>query len=328
MVRAGLPLDEGLALLREDESDPRVLAWLDRLCRSAGDGVPLSSALRETEAFPSYLTDMIALAEQTGNLEQTLDALSIHYERQRRLRADVSRAAAVPLALLAVMAAVVILLMTQVLPVFDRVFAQLGIRMSGLGRTLMAAGSALAGAGTGVALTLAVLAGAALIVALCPPLRTGFVRWFRRWFGGRGALGAAASARFASAMAMASASGLVMEQCVELAAGLCGGAKAVDDKLEVCRKELEDGVRPAEALAHSGLFSARDSRLLILAERTGSLPETLESIARRSEEDALARLDRAVGAIEPAIVIVTAVLTGIILLSVMLPLLSIMSTLG
>ena len=328
LVRAGLPLDEGLALLREDESDPNVLAWLDRLCKSTGEGMPLSSALRETEAFPSYMTDMIALSEQTGTLDKTLHALSVHYDRQRRMRSDVSRAVAVPLALFAVMLAVVVLLMTQVLPVFDRVFAQLGVRMSGLGLSLMEAGEVLADAGVGIALVLAVLASAALIVALVPALRTGFAGWFRRSFGGRGVLGAVASTRFASAMAMASASGLLMEECVELSAKLCGGAKEVDEKLEACRKELLEGGRTAEALAHSGLFSARDSRLLMLAERTGSLPETLDSIARRSEEDTLARIDRMVGAIEPAIVILTAVLTGIILLSVMLPLLSIMSTLG
>lgn len=328
LVRAGLPLDEGLALLREDETDRTVLVWLERLCRSVSEGMPLSSALRETGAFPAYMTDMIALSEQTGTLEDTLRALAVHYERQNRVRADAVRAVVMPLVLFGVMLAVVVLLMTQVLPIFDRVFAQLGVRMSGLGLMLMQAGGVLADVGVGIALALAAVAVLLLLVGLIPGLRIRFSGWFRRNFGSRGILGAIASTRFASAMAMASASGLTMEECVELAAGLCGGARQVEEKLTVCRREMTEGIRTSDALAHSGLFSARDGRLLMLAERTGSLPEALDGIARRSEEDTLDRIDRAVGAIEPAIVILSAAVTGVILLSVMLPLLSIMSTLG
>ena len=59
---------------------------------------------------------------------------------------------------------------------------------------------------------------AALVVALAPALREKFTGWFRRSFGGRGILGQMAVARFASSMSMAVASGLTMEDSVELAA--------------------------------------------------------------------------------------------------------------
>ena len=72
LVRSGVPLAEGLSMLREDEKDPDTRSWLDALCRSTDEGMPLASALRETEAFPAYMTDMVALAEQTGRLEDVL----------------------------------------------------------------------------------------------------------------------------------------------------------------------------------------------------------------------------------------------------------------
>ncbi|MCI8719568.1 MAG: type II secretion system F family protein [Oscillospiraceae bacterium] len=328
LVRTGIPLAEGLTMLREDETDPDTRSWLEALCRSTEEGLPLSSALRETEAFPAYMTDMVSLAEETGRLEDVLLSLQRHYDRQLRMAADIRGAVAVPVTLFAVMVAVVILLVTQVLPVFDRVFAQLGVRMGAVATGMMNAGAVLAKAGTGIAVVLVAAAAAALVVALVPALREKFAAGFRRSFGGRGILGQMAAARFASSMSMAVASGLSMEESVALSAKLCGGAKEIDEKTERCRKEIEEGGSPADALAGSGLFSGRDCRLLKLAEQTGSLPDTLEDLAQRQEEESLRRIDRTVGAIEPAIVVITSALAGVILLSVMLPLMGLLSTIG
>ena len=328
LVRTGIPLAEGLTMLREDETDPDTRSWLEALCRSTEEGLPLASALRETGAFPAYMTDMVSLAEETGRLEDVLLSLQRHYDRQLRMAADIRGAVAVPVTLFAVMVAVVVLLVTQVLPVFDRVFAQLGVRMGAMATGMMNAGAVLAKAGTGLAVVLVILAAAALVVALVPSLREKFVTGFRRSFGGRGILGQMAAARFASSMSMAVASGLSMEESVALSAKLCGGAREIDEKTERCRKEIEEGGSPADALADSGLFSGRDCRLLKLAEQTGSLPDTLEDLAQRQEEESLRRIDRTVGAIEPAIVVITSALAGVILLSVMLPLMGLLSTIG
>lgn len=328
LVRTGIPLAEGLTMLREDETDPDTRSWLEALCRSTEEGLPLASALRETGAFPAYMTDMVSLAEETGRLEDVLLSLQRHYDRQLRMTADIRGAVAVPVTLFAVMVAVVILLVTQVLPVFDRVFAQLGVRMGAVATGMMNAGAVLAKAGTGIAVVLVAAAAAALVIALVPALREKFAAGFRRSFGGRGILGQMAAARFASSMSMAVASGLSMEESVALSAKLCGGAKEIDEKTERCRKEIEEGGSPADALAGSGLFSGRDCRLLKLAEQTGSLPDTLEDLAQRQEEESLRRIDRTVGAIEPAIVVITSALAGVILLSVMLPLMGLLSTIG
>ena len=328
LVRSGIPIAEGLAMLREDETDRDTRSWLDALCRSTEEGTPLSAALRETEAFPAYMTDMVALAEETGRLEDTLLSLQRHYDRQLRMAADIRGAVTVPVTLFAVMVAVVVLLVTQVLPVFDRVFAQLGVRMGAVATGMMNAGAVLAKAGTGLAVVLVLIAAAALVVALVSALREKFTGWFRRSFGGRGILGQMAVARFASSMSMAVASGLTMEDSVELAAKLCGGAREIDEKTARCHSDIQDGGSPADALAKSGLFTGRDCRLLKLAEQTGSLPETLEDLASRQEEAGLRSIDRMVGAIEPAIVVITSALAGVILLSVMLPLMGLLSTIG
>lgn len=328
LVRAGVPVAEGMGLLREDETEPQAIAWLDTLCELTRDGAPLSQALKESGVFPSYMTDMIYLAEGTGRLEEALLSLSRFYQRRMRLRADVRSAVTVPTVLLAVMIAVVILLITQVLPVFNGVFAQLGARMGPVAMGMMQAGQSLARAGTGIAAVVAALAVIALVIALVPSLRGGFAAWFRRSFGGRGVLGQMGRARFASAMSMAAASGMSMEQAVELSARLCGGAREMDEKTARCREAILDGESAAQALSDCGLFSSRDCRLMKLAEQTGSLPEALEDIAARQEEESLRAVDRLVGSIEPAVVVITSVLAGLVLISVMLPLMGLLSAAG
>lgn len=325
LVRSGIPAADGLNLLREDETDPAVLAWLGRLCELSETGCPLAEALAGSKAFPAYMTDMVTLAEQTGRLEDTLLSLARHYERQNRMKAEIRSAVTVPVVLLLAMIAVVLLLITKVLPIFDRTFAQLGVRMGGVASGMMQAGKVLSKAGAGIAAVVAAIALCALVVAAVPRLRERFSAWFKRNHGGRGVLGQLAVSRFASSMAMATASGLPMDESVALAAKLCGGAKELDAKTEKCRADMENGENPADALANSGLFSNRDCRLLKLAERTGSLSEALEELAARQEEESLRRIDRLVGAIEPAVVVITSVLAGVILLSVMLPLMGLLS---
>ena len=274
------------------------------------------------------MTDMIDLAERTGRLQDVLPALAAYYDRQQRMKSDIRHAVAVPLALFVVMIAVVLLLMTQVLPVFDRVFAQLGVAMSPLAVSMRHIGSVLSGAWIGIAAVAGVLAVCGVCIACIPGLRTRVSAAARSRFGGRGLFALLASARFASAMAMGTASGLAMDEAVALAAGLCGGARRIDEKTAHCREAIDAGGSAAAALAESGLFSVRDSRLLMLAERTGSLSETLNQLASRMEEESVRRIDARISAIEPAIVILTAALAGVILLSVMLPLMGVMSTIG
>ncbi len=328
LVRAGIPLGEGVSMLREDERDPALRGWLDTLCQSIEEGAPLSAALRETGAFPVYLTDMIHLAENTGKLQDVLPALARHYDRQQRLASDLRGALVVPLTLLVVMVAVVVLLMTQVLPIFERVFAMLGVRMGALASALLNAGAALARAGVALGAAVAVLAVAAVVVAAVPALREKFTAWFRLNFGGKGILREFAAARFASSLSMSVASGMDMEDCVDLSAGLCGGAREIDRKTALCRERIREGGSLADALAECGMFAGRDCRLLKLAERTGTLPDTLEDMAVRQEEAASRKLDGLVGAIEPAVVVVSGILAGVILVSVMLPLMSLLSTIG
>jgi type IV pilus assembly protein PilC len=113
-----------------------------------------------------------------------------------------------------------------------------------------------------------------------------------------------------------------------MAARVTGGGVSLMSKAEKCRQLLTEGSKLGDALTDSGIFTSRNNRMLSLAQQTGTLPEVMHTIAERSEETIRDEIDSMISKIEPTLVILTSAIVGIILLSVMLPLVSIMSAIG
>ena len=81
-------------------------------------------------------------------------------------------------------------------------------------------------------------------------------------------------------------------------------------------------------MKESGLLPAAQCRLLELGQRSGAGDAAMEKLARDLQEESEAALEEKVSRIEPALVLVCSVLVGMILLSVMLPLMNIMAAIG
>jgi len=129
-------------------------------------------------------------------------------------------------------------------------------------------------------------------------------------------------------MSLAMASGLDTLDAVEIASAAGGGTKAVDDMHAKCNKYIEDGVPLHEALTKSGILSNQDGKMLAIGVRSGKADLAMAEIARRSDIDVRERIDTIISRIEPSLVIASSVIVGVILLSVMLPLMGIMTALG
>ena len=154
--------------------------------------------------------------------------------------------------------------------------------------------------------------------------RTRVLSLWRNSHGDKGVARLLNNARLAQAMAMGMASGLPLDEAVALSAGLLeAGAK---ERCLACQKQLEEGQSLSTALRT--LLPANQCRLLELGQRSGTGDASMEKIARDLTEQGEAALDDLVGRVEPALVLVCSVLVGLILLSVMLPLMHIMSAIG
>ena len=83
-----------------------------------------------------------------------------------------------------------------------------------------------------------------------------------------------------------------------------------------------------QALMKSGIFSGLYGKMISVGIRTGSVDQVMSKIAREYGEAVVQSLEQKVAVVEPTLVAVLSVLVGLILISVMLPLMNIMSNLG
>jgi len=328
LLDAGLTLSDSVQILQNDEPGKEGKALMQELYDSLMKGEPFTKALTATGIFPRYMVHMVEIGERTGRLVETLKALSDYYDRQVRLAVTIKNSVLYPAILLVLMVVVVLILIVQVLPIFNDVFNRLGTQMSPLAVTFMRFGGWLGDAAVVIA---AVIAGIIILVILArviPVVRKAFSALFSNLFGNRGVFGKIASSRYVYAMTLAMASGLDTAEAIDLAAGISGGSKAVDEKHKKCSNLLSGGSTLPDALSGSGILSQQSGKMLSIGSRSGKADAAMAEIARRNDLDVQDNIDRIVGRIEPTLVIISSVVVGVILLSVMLPLMGIMTSIG
>ena len=313
LLHAGVATGDALALLAEEGEEKELLS---ELSNQVDSGSPLSKALRDSGCFPKYVSGM----------EEALAALARYYEDRVRLARRVRSALLYPAVMLALMLVVIAVLLVKVLPIFDSVYASLGGRLSGVAGGLLTLGQAMAGAMPVLWAVLAALAVLVIAFTVAEPFQKKLVSFWQARWGDKGVSRKLNDARLAQAMAMGMASGLSAEEAVELSAGLVeSGAK---DRCMNCQERLSKGESFGAALRASGLLPANHCRLLELGQRGGAGDISMAKIARDLTEEGEAALDTLTSRVEPALVLVCSLLVGLILLSVMLPLMNIMAAIG
>ena len=139
--------------------------------------------------------------------------------------------------------------------------------------------------------------------------------------------GRIAAARFLQALAMGLGSGMTQREALELALSLADNDQLARRGRE-CMERVERGDGLADALRESDLLPAAQSRVLDAGMRSGQGDRVMEQIAARQLERGEAELENAVARVEPVLVVITCAMVGVILLSVMLPLMHIMTGIG
>ena len=127
---------------------------------------------------------------------------------------------------------------------------------------------------------------------------------------------------------MAFSSGLPLEEGITLAAALLKDCPAAVKRAQDCRSRLDAGEDLAIALKDSSMLPSSSCRMLALGVRAGTGDVAMAEIAQRLSDEAREALESKVAMVEPALVLITSLLVGAILLSVMLPLMHIMKAIG
>ena len=327
LLHSGISQADSIHLMAKEE-DRHLQGLLTGMGNALDSGKLLSEVLEESGIFPPYVCGMVRIGERTGRTEEALLSLADYYDERCRMQAVIRSSLAYPSLILLVMLAVVGVLLIKVLPVFDAVYASLGSRLTGLAAGLLYAGQALEKALPVLFALLVLLCAAAVLFALWKPFHKAMAGFFQKNLADRGVLRKFHNARFARALAMGLHSGLTLEEAMGLACMLLSDTPAAENRCKACMALLQENVSLADAVAKTGLLPPSAGRMLALGLRSGSADQMMQTLADQLSQEAEDSVQTAISRIEPAMVIAASVLVGVILLSVMLPLMNVLSSMG
>ena len=323
LMKSGIPLYEGIETIADSTTQSG-----GELIREIANGVGITGslyeAIRQMGVFPVYMVEMIHIGEAVGKLDDVLESLGEYYNREGKMRDSIRGAVLYPIILVLLMAAVIALLVYLVLPVFSDLFASLG---NDITNNTINAGSSAGGIilkCMGVLLILILLA---IITSLIPAGRAILMKisiklpFFKKLYI------LMSASRFARVISMMLYSGYNIGEALELSENVVPD-KNVKEKINLCRKQMEGGKPFSEALLDIGLFSGMFARLVQTGEKAGKLDDVMYRLAGQYNDDMEDAIASLIAVIEPLLVILLSVIIGAILLSIMLPLVQIMSLLG
>lgn len=327
LLHAGISVSDACYLLAQVPDEP-----LQKLFRQLGaaldEGASFADALEDSGRFPAATAGLLRTGEYSGKLEEALLYAADFHETREHTARQLKAALGYPLLLAGLMLTVVGVLLVQVLPVFDSVYASLGTRLTGLSALLLQLGQGLKGALPVLFALLLLLGTGALCCRLFPALRNGLSQRFGKYLDDRGVRRSFNNAQFAQALAMGIGSGLMPEEAISLAAGLLKDSPSAHARCRQALLAVEEGASLSDALCANGLIAPAAGRMLSVGIRGGNADRILQDVARRMQSEAESKLQDLIARIEPALVVISSLLVGVILLSVMLPLMNIMTAMG
>ena len=328
MLDAGLPLVQCLEILGEQEENPIFSQIIDRTRADVEAGSSLAEAMRKhPKAFDELYVNMIAAGEAGGILDIILQRLSTYIEKVVRLKSQVKSALIYPTAVIVIATAVVWVILTWVIPVFQQLLESVGSELPLITKVVVGTSNFL-GRYTIWILLVLVLA----IIAV--------IRYYKTYRGRRVIDGLLlkipiigmllrkiAVARFCQTLSTLTASGVPILDGLDITARTAGNA-IVEDAIQAVRKSVEEGRTLSQPLGETKVFPPMVVQMINVGEQTGALDQMLQKIAEFYEEEVDTAVAGLTKLIEPLMIVVLGLVIGTIVTAMYLPLYTVLSEIG
>ena len=324
LIDAELPLIQSLGILEEQQKNVYFKNVIKTVKEDVEAGSTLNQAKRKhPKAFDDLYCNLIASGEQSGSLDIMLRRLSEFIEKNVRLRAKVKQAMIYPVAILIFAIIVTIFMLWKVIPIFANIFRDLGAELPWL--TAMVVGAS----NFTQKYILLIFAGViALILG---------VRYYRSTTPGRWStdklllkmplfgklLYKVAMTRVTRTLATLISGGVPMLEALKITSTTAGNV-VIEKEIVEARKFVSEGKTLSESIKQAGQFPTMMLQMINVGEATGTLDEMLSKLAAFYDEE----VDNAVAALlsilEPIMLIFIGGLVGSLVISMYLPIFSLM----
>lgn len=328
MIRAGVPLLRCLEVLREQLTNRHLKEAVRRIRWDVEAGVPLWKALeKHPDLFPRLFVQMVKTGELGGQLEQVLERLTAHLEREHEIESKIRNALLYPGLVSGFALLVLFFLVSFVMPTFVSIFAGAGVELPLPTRVLLAAGTFLKDYLVWIIVTVVALGLVFRTWAVTPngsrvvdrlvlelPL-LGQVR------------GKLCAARFARTMGTLVESGIPILTSLEATEEVVGN-KVIAEGIRRASNCIRAGENISTPLQETGVFEPMVTQMVAVGEETGTLDEMLVKVAEYYESEVSRIVDTLVSLLEPVLILVTAVLVGLVAVGSLLPMLDMIMVFG
>ena len=318
LLASGVSLVRALDIISDQEGiDKGEREIYKEVLQDLKRGISLSDAMDARECFPELMIGMIRSGEGSGNLDLVSQRLAVQYEKDYKLTQQVKSAMTYPCILLVLCVAIVILIVTFILPQFQSLFDQMD-SLPMITNILIAVSHFLVQKWYIALLVVAVIVALIRVIVGIPAVRRG-VDWMKVHMWGFGKLFKVVyTARFARTLSSLYSSGMPLVSAVGVAAKTIGNGY-VEDQFEEVVTMVRSGVPLSQGLREVDGLMKKLSSTILVGEESGRLDVMLDSIAETLEDDAEQATKRMVTLLEPILIIFMAVIVGSIMIGVMLP---------
>lgn len=329
VLKSGILIKDGIDWMYNDIEKGNIKDALGVLKEELSKKVPLYIAMEKSGYFSDYIINMSQIGSISGRLEDVMLSLSEYYDREQYIKLKIKNSIFYPLMLFIMMSFVIILLVVKIFPIFENMINELGGEISDNTTILM---SFSAGIMTGKFIMFFVMAVITLAVTAFILIRTKrgkilFSKLLNSFIFTKNIMKKITAYRFSSSMSLLLSSGMNIDKSIDILLDIVENYE-LKNKINACSKTMIAGDCFIDALSKLSLYSSMHIQMLNMGQRTGELDNVMKKLTNIYENEADQAISNAVALVEPVLVGVLSVVIGFILISVMLPLMNIMSSIG
>ena len=328
MIDAGLPLVQCLEILAANQENPAFQKTLTGVRTTVEGGATLANAMRQYPVvFDALTTNMIEAGETGGILDIILQRLATYVEKAVRLKAAVKSALIYPVAVVSMAVLIVGALLKWVVPIFANLFAGLGVTLPLPTRIVMGLSGFVQ-----VFWWVFIVAGVGLVVGIKQIRKHPTGRYyFDKMLLSTPVVGVLlrkiAVGRFTRTLGTLITSGVPILEGLTITAKTSGNA-VLEEALMKVRKAIEEGRTIVDPLRECGVFPNMVTQMIGVGEATGAMDSMLQKIADFYEEEVDAATKDMLAMLEPVIIGILGVTIGGIVISLYMPLFSMIAKLA
>jgi len=328
MIDAGLPLVQCLEILAANQDSPTFQKALTSVRTTVEGGATLANAMRQhPKIFDDLTTNMVEAGETGGILDLILQRLATYVEKAVKLKSAVKSALIYPVSVVSLAAVIVGALLKYVVPIFANLFAGLGVALPLPTRIVMGLS-----AFVGQFWWFFILGGVGLVIGLKQVRKDPRGRYWMDYIMLKLPiigllLRKIAVARFTRTLGTLITSGVPILEGLSITARTSGNA-VLEEALMKVRKAIEEGRIIVDPLRESGVFPSMVTQMIGVGEATGAMDNMLQKIADFYEDEVDTATKDMLAMLEPIIIGVLGVTVGGIVISLYLPLFSMIAKLA